>query len=623
MASENRDIKLSYKADISNLQQQLASIPGITEKEAKEMAKALDRQLRKAETAAKKAATASRKEWRQFEQSVKDAGVASEEFADQTGDTNSILAGMAGTLDMINPALGNAARTAGELSGGLEAVAKATFKINPIMVAAGAAIAAVSAAYFILKGDAEAAEEATEEAKKEAERASKVYGSLERALQRVSDEWRIYTGELTELEVKQQQAARTITDAHAPALTLHEEKLASLREQMAALSGEENGRAKNLKEQLASMGAASAEQAKLAAAIQAEEKALKDLKAQQETAIHQAQVLITNKEFERISRERAKEETQRATKATKASSAATKAAIKTEIALTSAIGTSGEAIAKLEAEQSKRAAGEAKLAAIISAANADQINAYDEIENRIADQIGQIEALEMSYGEMTGTREAVQAIEERGIRELMRLRDEADARETEQAQQRLERIAAENEERRAGMVTLLSSTSESFATFSEMAAESSGKASIRLFRLSQAAAIGEVAMNTAEAITKVTAQLGILAPAGIAAVSALGAAQAAVIASESPPSFHAGMAPDERNARLLQGEGVLSRQGVAAAGGAQAVRELNNGNAGSGQIVVQNVYRHRVFDSFVQDNLNRAGPLRAALKRGSGRVGHK
>ena len=56
MAGASRTVELKYKADISQLTSNLAKIPGLTEKEAKAMVKALDRNLQKAEKRAKKAA---------------------------------------------------------------------------------------------------------------------------------------------------------------------------------------------------------------------------------------------------------------------------------------------------------------------------------------------------------------------------------------------------------------------------------------------------------------------------------------------------------------------------------------------------------------------------------------
>jgi hypothetical protein len=96
---------------------------------------------------------------------------------------------------------------------------------------------------------------------------------------------------------------------------------------------------------------------------------------------------------------------------------------------------------------------------------------------------------------------------------------------------------------------------------------------------------------------------------------ALGAVQAAAVLATPPPKFHSGgmIAPDERMITAQTGEAVLSRSGVAAAGGASGVNDLNRGGGG-GAIVVVNQYRHRVFDSFIMDNLRRTGsPLAAAI----------
>jgi len=56
-------VELSFKADIGDLRKNLASIPGITEKEARKMAAALEKQMMRAEKAAGKAAKRSRDEW--------------------------------------------------------------------------------------------------------------------------------------------------------------------------------------------------------------------------------------------------------------------------------------------------------------------------------------------------------------------------------------------------------------------------------------------------------------------------------------------------------------------------------------------------------------------------------
>ncbi len=61
MAEEKKSIEISYKANINDLKKKLESLPDITKDEARKMVSALDRQLKQAERAAKKSADASRK----------------------------------------------------------------------------------------------------------------------------------------------------------------------------------------------------------------------------------------------------------------------------------------------------------------------------------------------------------------------------------------------------------------------------------------------------------------------------------------------------------------------------------------------------------------------------------
>ena len=81
-----------------------------------------------------------------------------------------------------------------------------------------------------------------------------------------------------------------------------------------------------------------------------------------------------------------------------------------------------------------------------------------------------------------------------------------------------------------------------------------------------------------------------------------------------------GAPPDEVNARLVRGEGVLSRSGVNAIGGEQAVRAANAGIQQTPTVVAINQYRHQVFRPFIRDHLRMGGDLTAAL-RGTRTVG--
>jgi hypothetical protein len=115
----------------------------------------------------------------------------------------------------------------------------------------------------------------------------------------------------------------------------------------------------------------------------------------------------------------------------------------------------------------------------------------------------------------------------------------------------------------------------------------------RLFRLEQAAAVADIAMETAKAIA---GSLGL--PPGvrgvtIAAITAAGAAQTAAVLSQQPPTLHmGGMAPDETNATLLTGEAVLDRTTVRNIGGQEGIRQLQNGQTGTNNVVIIQPFKH-------------------------------
>jgi hypothetical protein len=143
-----------------------------------------------------------------------------------------------------------------------------------------------------------------------------------------------------------------------------------------------------------------------------------------------------------------------------------------------------------------------------------------------------------------------------------------------------------------------------------------------LFAIQKAAAMSSIIIETALAAIKAYAMFGPPpSPLGIAAaatVSAIGAAQAGVVAAQKPP-FHVGgiipAAPGDQGVMInaLPGESVLNREATAALG-AEGVAAMNSGqNAGSRPIIVEMVYKHRVFDNFITDNIKKGGPLSRAL----------
>ena len=155
----------------------------------------------------------------------------------------------------------------------------------------------------------------------------------------------------------------------------------------------------------------------------------------------------------------------------------------------------------------------------------------------------------------------------------------------------------------------------------EQLREVKNKEIAKAFRQQQALQVSQAIMATATAVIRSWAELGPIAgPIFGTAAAALGAAQVATIRAQEPPTVaHLGGLignSDETMVKARTGEGVLTAQGVQAIGGAQGLANANAGTgSGGGQIVVQQVYRHKVLDTVIQDSINKGGPITTAINR--------
>ena len=146
------------------------------------------------------------------------------------------------------------------------------------------------------------------------------------------------------------------------------------------------------------------------------------------------------------------------------------------------------------------------------------------------------------------------------------------------------------------------------------------------FKLSQLTQIASATMSGANAV------IGALAPppiglgpnkAGIAMsilAGTMAATQIGIIAAQKP-SFHQGGFIEGQGDQMITaqgGEAVLNKAAVASLGGESGVDSLNAGGAMGGGVVVQMVYKQRVLDELIVDNLAKGGPLRRAINE-SGR----
>ncbi|TXH41155.1 MAG: hypothetical protein E6Q97_38125 [Desulfurellales bacterium] len=154
-----------------------------------------------------------------------------------------------------------------------------------------------------------------------------------------------------------------------------------------------------------------------------------------------------------------------------------------------------------------------------------------------------------------------------------------------------------------------------------------------LFFAEQGAALAQVAVDTALAISAVQAAWAAVPPVSIALTAlavGTGLAQAAAI-SAARPAFHSGgivpgygasQGTGEVSARLLPDEVVLNRQAVQGMGGPQAANSLNHGGGIGGSITLNQVWRGSTLDRVVYDVSRLPGSKTRQLTQG-GRVGKR
>ena len=181
----NQTVRLDVIADISKYQQQFSKIPGFTDKQAARAAEKMVKRLQKAqdqaERDARKAAQSAAREWGKTADrggGIANTAKALDNVSDKAGEVDSVLAGVAGVLDTIDPKLGAVARGFGDAAGGIEAVSRGAMLSIPALGAVGLAVAAAGAAYLVFAHNLEEAEKAQEAARKSAERMSKAHKSF-------------------------------------------------------------------------------------------------------------------------------------------------------------------------------------------------------------------------------------------------------------------------------------------------------------------------------------------------------------------------------------------------------------------------------------------------------------
>ena len=641
------DVNLTVSADIGDLRKQLEQIPGITADQARLMVAELDRGFKKAEKAALAAAKATKAGMKQAEDATRKAADAGKELGDRFGGVGSGAGKMAGALDMLAPGLGSIGQGMADLADVGEVAASSFGSIAAPAIGILAAAALVAVPVFMhlnaeMEAEAQAAlvmanynAFATNELELQRtaaldlavatgqmtaeERASA--DALHTSAQRLFE----YREGLTEtveaarkVEIRNTAIAETIGDIidkvnlanplmwlmksimgdTLPTATELTKKFADFvgvtgklttAETLATEAGVRAG--KELKKTNEVQGKAAQAKLKYAAATRLvvpalkEEKVAMDALAAAQGAIEQArtaemtQVQKLQKLYVDVTTEQA------------------------------ALGDAG----KLSAEQN----------AAYAAASADL--AKQVTDARIEEELRAVTAIQAYEDNLSADRATAAAAQGEAEKAATAARINAIAQVADviaqYTQYALDQEVDAYEQAQADREALGENATEAEKEMADKRVKATKDAARKAFLIDKAAKMASAAAATALAIVQALASapppFNFIA-AGV--VGAAGAIQQAVIASQKP-SFHAGgfvggMAPDEQQATVRRGEAVLNPAGRRAMGD-DAIRAANGGMGGGQTIVVQQVYRHRVFDSFVRDNLRTRGPLSQALGAGS------
>ncbi|MCH9834943.1 hypothetical protein K0U83_04750 [bacterium] len=292
------------------------------------------------------------------------------------------------------------------------------------------------------------------------------------------------------------------------------------------------------------------------------------------------------------------------------------------------------------AADKERAAALDKIRGIALATEAASASAERKLGMAAAEQIRQLNEISEKYAEQPEIIAAASAAEDEvrlklqnDLNDLRIEQDrEAEAKRTQFIKQETEaRMRAEQQvhDRRMSLaqgffdssIAFTRGVSDLLNATSKANAKRDRELALRQFKAAKAAGIAEATINGAVAITRALASLGPIAgPVAATGIAASTAAQIATIASQKPAFDRGGMIQggaqmsDQVTIRALPGEAVLSRGAVRDLGGQSGVDRLNRGSAPSQNVVMVPVYKH--FGRFVQDELQRSSVLQGAMLAG-------
>ena len=577
--------------------------------------KGIESMSKQAEKTASGVGDAFRKSGQTIEDSAKraskNASKSFDAFADSAGDSERALLGVADLLDLVDPRAGAVARGIADIGGATEGIIKAGPGIATFGTALAGLGAVVGSVFLAYKAFTEETERNTRVAQINADLYRNTVLPLMEQIRDARIDTKEATGELSEEEANQLRRGAQLYADYGNAVEDQAAKIAELREQQGSLIT-------HFADQYEEIGRTIPRFRLIAALVGGVTKSTADLEAEI-AGLTEGMDPVINKTAD-LADELAKAEEAQRQKA--AEDRAAQEALREEARRVS------EAEAAYRSYTAQKEAAEAQLANITAGAQ-DAILEGEEAIIRARDrQIIQITELIEKGADGEQAALAMAAVSEKAAHDLAEFHEEA-AQAAQEAHDRslegltdgLDQVVAEydamlSEVRSAQLSSaadIAGATSDIFgvavdvfqstidsqrAAFESLtktereqerdafiaAQQERKEAALNLFKFEKAAGISEATINGAIAITSALKN-PLLAPFLIPAIVATTAAQIATIAAQPAPTFHQGGMIQATGQTIgnvpivaRDGEAVLTRQGVNAIGGPEAVTAANRGS---------------------------------------------
>lgn len=595
--STDRSYALHIIAETKAYQQELAKIPGFTDKEAAKAAHKMAERLHKgAQDAAKKVAA-------EFADNKTGLG----RVADQAGDMERALKGVGDIAGQVSPQVKGLLNAAADLGGGLEGVIKGGSGASLALGAVGIAAAALGAAYLGIQSQLEAALGAQQRWSETASLAT----ALSEDLARAELELAVATGHASQADLDAAIARDKAASTFEPLKKALEEEKAAVK---AAIEEKTSfiGKAKSLGLTLL----------KLVPIVQILNKTLGLEVDIDTTSIETLEAKLDALEVQSANlaagEEKLAGEIGKTTGARREASRAAEqhsAQIATLLRLQQAeIDADMELLRRMEE------------LAVAQEGWAQQQRDLFKVDHLVAYEARLREIAKAEEEGAVGAQGAA-ALRAAALQEYSEAAVEAETRAADAARRAQEAAVRATTDAVNARLSVAYDLSGALMDLQSQAMERGGEEAKRAFKMGQTLAIAQIGFSGAQAAIAALSPPPVgygPTPLGVAAAAAAGAAvlaQLAVVSKQEAPSFALGGGVPEPSSPaamgrvptvLHGGEEVIPAQDVRAAGGGAAVRDRVRG--GASVAVTQIVMGHRVIEEALTDNARRGGALGRASR---------